>query len=67
MASGPVSYGSALRAASAVRLSSYDEETIVSFIADLFGKEFNDVQRDVHIVSASKGGSRPSSVVRVVL
>lgn len=43
-------YGSALRVASAVPLADYDRETLTAFIADLFRKDFSEVERDLRVV-----------------
>lgn len=49
-------YETALRLAASVRLTQYDRETLCSFIADLFRKDFNDVERHLEIVAqATKG------------
>lgn len=43
-------YGSALRIAASVRLSEYDRQTLCAFIADVFRKEFGEVEHDLTIV-----------------
>lgn len=45
-----ISYGSALRVVAETPLAEYDLETLTAFLADLFRKECNDVQRDIRIV-----------------
>lgn len=57
MASPQASYGSALRAATSVSLSAYDRETLLAFVADLFRKEYGDVERDADIMSQAKARS----------
>jgi hypothetical protein len=54
MPSGYASYGSALRAAAAVPMSNYDVETVLAFVADLFRKEFSDVERDFQVIVPRK-------------
>lgn len=44
------SYGSALRVVAGTPLAECDRETLTAFLADLFRKEYNDVQRDIRIV-----------------
>ena len=51
-------YGTALRLAASVRLTQYDRETLCSFIADLFRKDFNDVETHLEIVAQATKGRR---------
>ena len=46
----PVSYGAALRCAAVVPMGSYDEETVLAFVSDLFRRDYNDVELSlIHI------------------
>ena len=48
------SYGAALRVAVRDRLSSYDEQTITAFLADLYHKDFSEVERDIDVLRSVK-------------
>lgn len=47
-------YGRALRVAASVRLAEYDRQTIAAFLADLFRKDYEDVERDLAIISKQR-------------
>ena len=51
-------YGSALRVAASVRLTEYDRQTLCAFIADLFRKDFDDVETHLEIVAQATKGRR---------